>query len=457
MSISNGELKHGVSCKRGLRERADTDLDMGHTGPAIKKFPDPVQTLANVHQGLGQHGGVNVAIEASSTFAIVEPQTLNKLFSGELGTDHGLYLYSRHFNPTVLSLGRKMAALEDTEAAYCTASGMSAIAAVMLQLCSSGDHIVASNRLYGGTHALLAHFLPRTCNIKTTFVDVDDLDAVHAAVQPNSKVLYFESLSNPRLYVANIPALAHLAHSRGLTAVVDNTFAPLLLSPARLGADVVVHSLSKYISGAGDIIAGAVCGPAELISAMMDLHHGALMLLGPTMDPHVAFQVGLRIPHLSIRMKEFGIRALLYAKRLKKLGLKAIYPGLQDHPHHALMTKLLNDGYGYGGMMCLDLDTKERAQDFMRYLQNVAHFGWMAVSLGYHDTLMSCSGSSTSSGLTSEEKAVSGISPGLVRMSIGFTGSTEQRWKQLLDALIALKLLFMELVFDILSCSCKPK
>lgn len=442
MSVSSGnaEPKLNGAGKRGLGDRAFDMDDTDQTSPAVKKFPDPVQGIANVHPPLGAHGGVNPPIEASSTFAIMEPQTLNKLFAGELGVEHGLYIYSRHFNPTVLSLGRKMAALEDTEAAYCTASGMSAITAVMLQLCSSGDHVVASNRLYGGTHALLAHFLPRTCNIRTTFVDVDDMEAVAAAVAPNTKVLYFESISNPRLAVANIPALSHLAHTKGLTAVVDNTFAPLLLSPARLGADVVVHSLSKYISGAGDIIAGAVCGPAELISAMMDLHHGALMLLGPTMDPHVAFQVGLRIPHLSIRMKEFGIRALLYAKRLKKLGLKAIYPGLEDHPQHALMTKLLNDGYGYGGMMCLDLDTKERAQEFMRYLQNVTHFGWMAVSLGYHDTLMSCSGSSTSSGMSDAEKALAGISPGLVRISIGFTGSTEQRWGQLLEALVVLKL-----------------
>jgi methionine-gamma-lyase len=438
--MSGSETKHGVACKRGLQDRTDdmeTDSQNSH---AIKKLVDPVQCLANAPQGLSQHGGVNVPIEASSTFAVMEPQTLNKLFSGELGHEHGLYIYSRHFNPTVLSLGRKMAALEDTEAAYCTASGMSAITAVLLQLCSSGDHLVASNRLYGGTHALLAHFLPRTCNIKTTFVDVDDLEAVHAAIAPNTKVLYFESLSNPRLSVANIPVLANLAHGRGLKCVVDNTFAPLLLSPARLGADVVVHSMSKYISGAGDIIAGCVCGPAELISAMMDLHHGALMLLGPTMDPHVAFQVGLRIPHLAIRMKEFGVRAMLYAKRLKKLGLKVYYPGLEDHPYHNLMTKLLNDGYGYGGMMCLDLDTKERAQDLMRHLQNLTHFGWMAVSLGYHDTLMSCSGSSTSSGLTKDEKDVQGISPGLIRMSIGFTGTIEQRWGQLLEALLALKL-----------------
>uniref|UniRef100_A0A7I4D8U9 Aminotransferase class I/classII domain-containing protein n=1 Tax=Physcomitrium patens TaxID=3218 RepID=A0A7I4D8U9_PHYPA len=349
-------------------------METEKTSPAIKKFPNPVQNLAGARHGLGQYGGVNGAIEASSTFAIILPQRLNKLFSGELGTDQGLYLYSRHFNPTMRSLGRKMAVDEDMEAAYCTMSGMSAIASFMLQLCSSGDQVVVSNHLFGGTHALLAHFLPRIFNIWATFIDVNDLEAMQGAVQPNSKVLYFESLSNPLLFVANIPVLAHLAQS-GLDA--------------RSGTVVVVHSLSKYISGAGLIIAGAVYGPVELISSMMDLHHGPLMLLGPTVDPHAAFQVSLRNPHLSIRMREFEIRALLYAKRLKELGLKAIYLGLPNHPQHALTTKLLNDCHDCGGMVCLYLDTKETAQNLMRYLQNGAHFGWIAVSLDYHDTLTS--------------------------------------------------------------------
>jgi methionine-gamma-lyase len=231
-----------------------------------------------------------------------------------------------------------------------------------------------------------------------------------------------------------------IAHEKNLKVVVDNTFSPLLISPARLGADVVLHSLSKFVSGASDIIAGAVCGSADLVASMMGLHQGALMLLGPTMNPQIAFQISLRLPHLGIRMKEHCHRALTYAQRLQRLGLKVIYPGLKDHPQHKLMQELSNEGYGYGGMLCVDLETTDRAYDLMKHLQNVSQFGLMAVSLGYHDTLMSCSGSSTSSELSKEEREVAGISAGLVRMSIGFTGSVDRRWAQLLDALTTLKL-----------------
>lgn len=225
--------------------------------PAGMKGEDPMAALAFARHEFGEHGGVNMSIEASATFTVMEPETMKRMFSGELGPDRDFFIYSRHFNPTVLNLGRQMAAMEGTEAAYCTSSGMSAISAALLQLCSSGDHIVASRSLYGGTHALLTHFLPRTCNITTTFVDLDDLDMVESAIiKGKTKVLYFESIANPTLTVANIPELARVGHDKGVTVVVDNTFAPMVLSPARLGADVVIHSISKFISGGADIIAG---------------------------------------------------------------------------------------------------------------------------------------------------------------------------------------------------------
>lgn len=220
-------------------------------------WEDPAAALANARHEFGEHGGVNMSIEASATFTVMEPDTMRRMFLGELGPDRDFFIYSRHFNPTVLNLSRQMAALEGTEAAYCTASGMSAISSVLLQLCSSGDHVVASRALYGGTHALLTHFLPRACNITTSFVDLGDLDMVKAGIiEGRTKVLYFEAISNPTLAVANIPELCRIAHDKGVMVVVDNTFAPMVLSPARLGADVVVHSISKYISGGADIIAG---------------------------------------------------------------------------------------------------------------------------------------------------------------------------------------------------------
>lgn len=229
---------------------------MLYSSPAMA-WEDPAAALASARHEFGEHGGVNMSIEASATFTVMEPETMRRMFSGELGPDRDFFIYSRHFNPTVLNLGRQMAALEGTEAAYCTSSGMSAISSVLMQLVSSGEHIVASRTLYGGTHALLTHFLQRVANITTTFVDVHDMEMVsNAMVVGKTKVLYFESMSNPTLNVANIPELSRLAHEKGVTVVVDNTFSPMVLSPAKLGADVVVHSISKFISGGADIIAG---------------------------------------------------------------------------------------------------------------------------------------------------------------------------------------------------------
>lgn len=246
-----------IAKKRGSEEEED-----GGAGDQWALVPkrtagDPVAALANVRHEFGEHGGVNMSIEASATFTVMDAETMSRMFSGELGPDRDFFIYSRHFNPTVLNLSRQMAALEGTEAAYCTASGMSAISSVLIQLCGAGGHVVASSRLYGGTHALLSRFLPHACGIRATFVDIDDLEAVRAAViEGETKVLYVETISNPTLAVANVPRLSEIAREKGAKLVADNTFAPMVLSPARLGADVVIHSVSKFISGGADIIAG---------------------------------------------------------------------------------------------------------------------------------------------------------------------------------------------------------
>ncbi|MEQ8514023.1 MAG: aminotransferase class I/II-fold pyridoxal phosphate-dependent enzyme, partial [Chromatocurvus sp.] len=212
---------------------------------------DPIEALANLRHEFGEHGGVNMSIEASSTFTVVDSTTMPEIFAGRKGPDSGgCYLYGRHFNPTVYNLGRQLAALEGTEAAYCSASGMGAISAVILALCNAGDHVVASNTIYGGTWALLNDFMPAKTGVRTSFVDSTDLDAVRAAITPQTRLLYIESMSNPTLRIADIPALSQIAREAGIPLVVDNTFAPLVLSPARLGADIVVHSLTKFIGGA---------------------------------------------------------------------------------------------------------------------------------------------------------------------------------------------------------------
>jgi methionine-gamma-lyase len=396
---------------------------------------NPIESMAETRHEFGEHGGVNMSIEASTTFTVMRAGTMPEIFKGEKAIRDGCYLYSRHFNPTVYNVGRQIAAMEGSEAAYCTASGMAAISAVIMHLCDAGDHVVSSNTIYGGTYALLHDFLPKKCNIGTSFVDATNLAAVEAAITDHTRLIYVESISNPTLRVSDISRLAEIARRRGVQLVVDNTFSPLLLSPLALGADVVVHSMTKFISGASDAIAGAVCGSADLIQGLMDLHTGPLMILGPTMDPSVAASIGLKIPHLALRMAEHGRRASYLAERLHDRGLAVCYPGLADHPDHALLGELHCSDYGYGGLLTLDMGSEERANRLMDLLQNRHQFGYMAVSLGYFDTLMSCSGSSTSSELEDADKNAAGISPGLVRISVGYTGTAEQRWKQLESAL----------------------
>jgi methionine-gamma-lyase len=396
---------------------------------------NPIEDLADLRHEFGEHGGVNMSVEASSTFTVIDPETMPDLFQGRAGPDKGCYLYGRHFNPTVFNLGRQMAALAGTDAAYCTASGMGAISAVMLCLCNAGDEIVASNAVYGGSFALLRDFLPAKCGIRTRFVDITDIDAVRDAITDKTRFVFTESIANPTLRLADIPRLSEVTRKHNIPLVVDNTFSPLILSPAVLGADIVVHSITKFISGASDVIAGAICGSEEFIGALMDLHMGPLMLLGPTMDPNVAASVSLRIPHLPLRMAAHSERALAIATRLEALGLNVCYPGLESHPDFALFDELHCSEYGYGGIFTLDLGDIETANALMSCLQNEQRFGYLAVSLGYFDTLMSCSGSSTSSEMSEEDQEVAGISAGLVRVSIGYTGTLEQRWTQLEAAL----------------------
>jgi methionine-gamma-lyase len=366
----------------------------------------------------------------------MEPGTIPEIFAGGKGPDEGgCYLYGRHYNPTVYALGRQLAAIEGSEAAYCTSSGMGAIAAAILQTCASGDHIVASNTIYGGTYALLHDFLPSKAGITTTLVDINDLAAIANAVTSATRVIYAESFSNPMLRVADIAALARLAHRHDAKLVVDNTFSPLLLAPIEYGADIVVHSMTKFISGASDIIAGAVCAEEKVIQGLMDVQMGPLMLLGPTMDPNVAFHLSMRLPHLSLRMAEHGRRAGILAQELDSLGLDVVYPGLAEHPDHELATHLCRKEFGFGGVLGLDVGSEQAANQLMEKLQNGYQFGYMAVSLGYFDTLMSCSGSSTSSELTDADKAAAGISSGYIRISVGYTGSLQQRLDQLKGAL----------------------
>ncbi len=401
---------------------------------------NPEQAMTETRREFGEHGGVTPSISRSTTFSVMVSETMPEIFGGVLGPEDGCFLYSRHFNPTVNTLARYMAAMEGTETALCTASGMAAISCTLLQLCRQGDQIISSNTVYGGTHTLLQHLLPQM-GITTTFVDPTKTDAFYRAITPATKVLYVETMGNPTLKIADLPALAKLAGDHNLTLVVDNTFTPMMISPARLGADITVYSMTKFINGASDLIAGAVCTTKEMVGQLTDLHTGRAMLLGPTIDPRVAYDIIQRLPHLAIRMREHSRRAMALARHLEGLGIAVVYPGLSSFPQHALVSSFLNEGYGYGGMFTIDCGTREKADQLLNHLQNTDNFGCIAVSLGYFDTLMSCSGSTTSSEISSAEQREMGLSPGLVRIAVGYTGSLENRVEQLDRAVRAVMLL----------------
>ena len=392
---------------------------------------NPEQDMIRVKREFGEHGGVVPSIERASTFTVLEPGTMPEIFEGLRGPDKGgCFLYSRHFNPTVDVLDRYLAAMEGTEAAISTASGMSAISCALLQICRSGDHIVSSDTVYGGTHALLNDLLPEM-DIQTTFVHPDNPENFEKALTPKTKVLYTETVGNPTLKISDIPALSRIARKHNLTLIVDNTFTPVIINPARLGADIVVYSMTKFINGASDVIAGAICASKDFVYRLMDLHTGRVMLLGPTMDPRVAFDLIQRLPHLPLRMREHGRRALAIASRLEELKAPVCYPGLPSHPQYELYAHLLNEDYGFGGLLTLDCGTMEKAEKLMSVLQNSERFGLIAVSLGYFDTLISCSGSSTSSEIPPEDQADMGLSAGLVRIAVGYTGKLEDRIAQI--------------------------
>ena len=194
--------------------------------------------------------------------------------------------------------------------------------------------------------------------------------------------------------------------------------------------------MTKFINGASDLIAGAICARREFILELMDLHTGRVLLLGPTMDARVAFDIIQRLPHLPIRMREHSRRAMAMAELLEKMGAAVAYPGLPAFPQHTLAKQLINEGYGFGGILALDCADEQKAEHLMSILQNEENFGYIAVSLGYFDTLISCSSSSTSSEIPEAEQIRMGLSPGLLRISMGLTGSLDERLEQMKRAVV---------------------
>ncbi len=372
----------------------------------------------------GEFGDVNPSITDSSTYTFLRPETMQEVFEHEI---EGCFLYSRHWNPTNKVLADALARMEDGEGAVVMSSGMAAISTTLMLHCSAGDDIVASRTIYGGTYALMKNLLPRF-GITTRFVDTKDLAAVRAAIGPRTKVLYCESISNPLLEVNDIPKLAAIAKEYGIPLVVDNTFSPMIISPLRLGADIVVHSMTKFINGTSDCVAGCVIGSHATVAGLMDINQGPAMLFGPTLDSFRAASILKNIHSLHVRLKKHSENALELARHMAKKGLKVHYPGLTDHPHHALLLHLMNSGYGYGGMLVLDAGTAAAANRLMMKMQQ-EKVGYLAVSLGYFKTLFSSPGRSTSSEIPVEEQARMGLSDGLVRFSVGLDQNIDRTWE----------------------------
>ncbi len=387
-------------------------------------------------QYFGEFGGVNPSISDSSTYTFLSAKTMFDTFEGNAD---GCYLYSRHSSPSNLYLGEALAAMEGTETANVTASGMGAITPVILQLCGAGDHVVSSRTIYGGTYAFLKNFTPKL-NISTSFVDITKLDVVEAAITENTKVLYCESVSNPLLEVADIKGLAAIAKKHNLKLVVDNTFSPLSISPVKLGADIVIHSLTKFINGSSDTVGGVVCGTQEFIDALRNVNDGACMLLGSTMDSLRSASVLKNLRTLHIRMQQHSHNATYLAQKFEADGLKTVYPGLESHPSHELFKSMMNEKYGFGGMLTIDVGSLDKANALMELMQE-KNLGYLAVSLGFYKTLFSAPGSSTSSEIPEDEQKEMGLSDGLIRFSIGLDADIERTYNMMRECMESLNIL----------------
>ena len=384
------------------------------------KPADSIQDL----QYFGEFGGINPSISDASTYTFLSAKTMFDTFEGNAD---GCYLYSRHSSPSNLYLGEALAAMEGTETSNVSASGMGAITSVIMQLCSAGDHVVSSRTIYGGTYAFLKNFAPKL-NIQTSFVDITSLKAIEAAITEDSKILYCEAVSNPLLEVANIAALSKIAKKYKLQLVVDNTFSPLSISPKQLGADIVIHSLTKFINGASDAIGGVVCGSQECIDNLRNVNDGAAMLFGATMDSLRAASILKNLRTLHIRIKQHSANALYLAQKFESLGLKTVYPGLASHPSHQVFIAQMNAEFGFGGMLTIDVGNLKNANTLMELMQN-ENLGYLAVSLGFYKTLFSAPGTSTSSEISEEEQKIMGLSEGLIRFSVGLDNDIERTYK----------------------------
>jgi methionine-gamma-lyase len=352
---------------------------------------------------------VNVPIYQTSTFEVGDAEELAEL----LEFARPGHSYSRYSNPTHAALEAALAELEGAEACLVTASGMAAIHAVVLSTLRAGETLLLPRAVYGGVVGLARAVLDRS-GISSRAVDTTDPAAVAAALDERTRLVWLETISNPTTAMADIDAISAMAHERGALVAVDNTFAsPYLANPLSLGADLVVHSTTKYIGGHSDITGGALLGSAERVAAARQV----LINAGGNAAPFEAFLALRGLKTLALRMERHSSNALAVGRALEGLpGVeRVLYPGLASHPQHELARRTLRDGMA-GGMLSVDLaGGREAGEAFLGRVRVAVH----ATSLGSAETLCSHPASSSHRQLDDAELAAGGMTPGMVRVSIG--------------------------------------
>ena len=385
-----------------------------------------------IHVGKHENsaGALTTPIYQTSTFEFDSVEQGGRRFAGQ----EAGYIYTRLANPTVAAVEEKVAALEGGEAALGTAAGMGAISSALWSSVVAGDEIVASDTLYGCTFALLNHGMTKF-GVSVKFIDMADLEAVKAALSPATKVVYLETPCNPTLKVVDIEEIAKIAHgyNKDIRVIVDNTFAsPYLQQPLKLGADTVVHSATKYINGHGDVIAGFVVGKADFIAKVRMF--GLKDMTGAVMSPFDAFLIARGLKTLDIRMEKHCANAMKVARFLHDhpAVAKVYYPGLEDFEGYEIAKKQMKLP---GGMMSIELKAD---RDKVAAALNKLQLCTIAVSLGDAETLVEHAASMTHSTYTKEELAASGISEGLVRISVGLEDPEDiiADMKSVLDTLV---------------------
>jgi methionine-gamma-lyase len=351
---------------------------------------------------------VSCPIYQTSAFAFDSAEAGARLFRGE----EAGFIYTRIGNPTTEALQNTIAALEHGNSALATASGMAATSTVLLGLLKSGDHVVCSYAVYGPTHVLLERELSRF-GVRSTFVETSDTDQVRDALTPGTRLLFVETPANPTLTVTDLAACAELAHSRGALLAVDNTFAsPYLQTPFDLGADIVVHSLTKFINGHSDVVGGMIVLRDATLHRQL---RSVLATLGGTMDPHQAWLVLRGVKTLGLRIAQAQASAQKIAEFLRdhKSVAWVSYPGLPDHPHHERARRQMR---GFGAMVCFG--PKGGFPAAQRVLNRV-RLCTLGVSLGGVETLIQHPATMTHAGMSAEAKAAAGIGEDLVRLAVG--------------------------------------